>query len=249
MFNFPYFPFYTKDFLGDRKVASMSWAARGLYITLLCYAWDEEPRGYLPKSVVSNLVVTLTENERELLLSCFSEQGDQLFQKRMVEEAQKLAAKKQAQSEGGRRAALIKHNKNGDSKLLISDLELTNELHMPRAYDSDSISDSLGNRECREKGEDPNRFVPPRRSSTIDRKKPPFRQAGLFQREDVQAAIKDLLKYQEEKHGRQYSGIEFNSLLNRFEHITTAKEICRICDECISKEWKNPVFPDQAEYR
>jgi len=88
-----------------------------------------------------------------------------------------------------------------------------------------------------------------RRSNLIDRRKPPFRPAGLFQREDVQAAIKDLLRYQEERHGRRYTRLEFNSLMNRFERVESARDVCKICDDCIANTWKNPVFPDQGSFR
>lgn len=39
--NSPAFQFYPADFLADEHVALMSLAARGAYITLLCYCWRE----------------------------------------------------------------------------------------------------------------------------------------------------------------------------------------------------------------
>lgn len=121
----PYFPFYPKDFLSDRKVATMTNAACGVYIRLLCYAWNEEPRGSVPKSLISNLGVSLSQDERNSVESCFFEQGDRLFQKRMVEEAAKLAAKKQAQSEGGRRAMTKFHKLRRSSKSVVSNLQVS----------------------------------------------------------------------------------------------------------------------------
>lgn len=37
----PAFQFYPKDFIGDANVAEMSMQERGVYITLICYCWDE----------------------------------------------------------------------------------------------------------------------------------------------------------------------------------------------------------------
>lgn len=36
----PYFPFYGSDWLGDSMVRRMPLEARGVYIDLLCHAWD-----------------------------------------------------------------------------------------------------------------------------------------------------------------------------------------------------------------
>jgi hypothetical protein len=41
----PSFQFYPKDFLTDERVRLMSYAERGIYITLLCHCWLE---GSLP---------------------------------------------------------------------------------------------------------------------------------------------------------------------------------------------------------
>jgi hypothetical protein len=87
------------------------------------------------------------------------------------------------------------------------------------------------------------------RSNLIDLRNPPWQHGGVLAREDVQAAIKDLLRYQEERHGVNYTRLEFNSLMNRFGQVTSAKEVCRICDECIAKKYKNPVFPDQGTFQ
>ena len=81
MSDLPYFPFYPKDFLSDRKVMTMTLAAKGLYVTLLCFAWHEDPAGSIPKSLISNLGASLSQDERESVLSCFTELGDRLFQK------------------------------------------------------------------------------------------------------------------------------------------------------------------------
>ena len=45
----PAFLFYVKDWLGDAKVRAMSNEARGVYIDLLCYCWQD---GALPADPV-----------------------------------------------------------------------------------------------------------------------------------------------------------------------------------------------------
>lgn len=120
----------------------------------------------------------------------------------------------------------------------------------PRPVQNRESKESIELDHLRSPRKDPNEFVPPplRRSNLIDRRDPPFRQAVHFKREDVQTAIKELLRYQEEKFGRRYSRLEFNSLMNRFEHVESAKLVCKVIDECISKGFKNPVFPDQGAF-
>ncbi len=91
MARLPWFPFYPLDFIGDRKVASMSMAARGAYITLLCYAWQETPKGTLPKEAIEEVSVGLTEGEQRALWSCFSENDGRFMQKRMCAESDRIS--------------------------------------------------------------------------------------------------------------------------------------------------------------
>lgn len=39
--TFPYFPFYPTDFIGSSRVQRQTMAERGVYVTLLCYAWND----------------------------------------------------------------------------------------------------------------------------------------------------------------------------------------------------------------
>ncbi len=47
-FRPPYFPFYPADFSSDGKVESMTTAAVGAYILLLCKSWREDPPASIP---------------------------------------------------------------------------------------------------------------------------------------------------------------------------------------------------------
>jgi uncharacterized protein YdaU (DUF1376 family) len=110
--SFPYFRLYPRDFLSDSKVMPMTHAEFGAYVKLLFIAWDEEPRGSLPKPLVSRLLASLSETEIQAVLSPFEERDGRYFQKRMVHEAEKLASQKQAFSEGGKRGMQARYKKD-----------------------------------------------------------------------------------------------------------------------------------------
>jgi hypothetical protein len=97
--------------------------------------------------------------------------------------------------------------------------------------------------------QDPNAFTPPHRSSFVDPANLPFREAGLFTEITVQKSIRALLKYLEETHNRRFTHRQFGALMNRFAHVSTIDEIKLIVNRTISNNWKNPIFPDEMEYR
>jgi hypothetical protein len=44
----PAFQFYPKQYVADKDVQAMEWDARGMYVHLLCMAWQEIPPGSIP---------------------------------------------------------------------------------------------------------------------------------------------------------------------------------------------------------
>ena len=80
----PAFQFYARDFLADINVQLMNMEQRGMYITLLSYAWLE--RGIPNDSRKLKLLCNNPGNFEELIidvLACFEESDGKLYNKRM----------------------------------------------------------------------------------------------------------------------------------------------------------------------
>ena len=113
----PAFQFYVKDFLTDDKVAVMNMEARGVYITLLSFCWNNNG---------------LTNDQEELkemcgnpanwdkiwkkVGKCFYENGNKLFNKRLDKEREKQKAWKEKSSKGGKKSAEKRWGDKGKSK-------------------------------------------------------------------------------------------------------------------------------------
>jgi hypothetical protein len=70
---------------------------------------------------------------------------------------------------------------------------------------------------------------------------------GIWVSNSFKTAIKELLKYYEESHGKCLSPLQFNSLMNRFQQMKSVREATDLIDNTIAKGWKNPVFPDEVK--
>ena len=119
----PAFQFYVKDFLTDDKVAVMNMEARGVYITLLSFCWNNNG---------------LTNDQEELkemcgnpanwdkiwkkVGKCFYEKSGKLFNKRLDKEREKQEYWKRKSKEGG-----IKSGKTRRDKAKTNHPSLKNE--------------------------------------------------------------------------------------------------------------------------
>jgi len=113
----PAFQFYVKDFLTDDKVVVMNMEARGVYITLLSFCWNNNG---------------LTNNQEELkemcgnpvnwekiwgkVGRCFYVKGEKLFNKRLDKEATKQKDWKEKSSKGGKESAKVRWGDRGNNK-------------------------------------------------------------------------------------------------------------------------------------
>lgn len=74
--EFPYFPLYPTDFLGDDKVMVLSLEELGAYFRLLCISWQRDPVATIPAddTLIARLVGVTPERWSELkprVLSCW----------------------------------------------------------------------------------------------------------------------------------------------------------------------------------
>lgn len=100
----PAFQFYARDYLTEGKVRRMPWAARGVYVDLLCTYWLD---GGLPNNpaALARMVGMTTKKFAALwvhILPCFEANGNALIQKRMQAELAKTKAFREKQSENGK---------------------------------------------------------------------------------------------------------------------------------------------------
>lgn len=103
----PAFQFYPKDFLSDERVALMSMAERGVYITLICKCWTE---GTLPADVallakLCGLPSSSFSKSWAAIAPCFraSNQPDRLIHPRLEKERKKQRAFRRRQADNGRK--------------------------------------------------------------------------------------------------------------------------------------------------
>jgi uncharacterized protein YdaU (DUF1376 family) len=104
----PYVPFYVSDWLADSSVRRMSLEQRGLYIDLLCHAWDG---GSIPSdtSERAHMVGLSVPKLRKLwpkLDACWESNGNGgLVNPKMEQVRAKQKAKQTAGSKGGKAKA------------------------------------------------------------------------------------------------------------------------------------------------
>src|SRR6266576_2138918 len=88
----PWFPFYPVDFTSDLKVVAMTYSEVGIYFTLLCIAWNEDPPGTIPdddETISRYLHMTLKEwmRHKPRVTAPFILKDGRWNQKRMMIEA------------------------------------------------------------------------------------------------------------------------------------------------------------------
>ena len=108
----PAFQFYAADFLSDANVASMTYEERGVYITLLCYCWNE---GSIPCRIADLRRLLRIDARRfaavwPAVQRCFSESNGRLTQIRLERERAKQAEFRLIQAEKGRASGRARSN-------------------------------------------------------------------------------------------------------------------------------------------
>lgn len=105
-----YFPFYPKDFVADSKVQEMNHEEIGVYVLLLCYAWQNDPPGTIPTDDSKLARIARLSPERwaackTAVLACFDgTDGGKLYsQKRLRQEYDRAYSVWKAKSAGGRK--------------------------------------------------------------------------------------------------------------------------------------------------
>lgn len=104
----PWFKFYPADFMGSGKVQMMGPAERGIYISLLCWSWQEGPIPDDPK-IVARIAAAEPDTMREawpLVRETFTETEDgRLVHPRLEKERAAALARREA----ARKAANARH--------------------------------------------------------------------------------------------------------------------------------------------
>ena len=110
----PAFQFYARDFLTDINVQLMSMEERGIYITLLAFAWLENG---VPNdiSVLSRLCGNPPKFEESMIsvMNCFYELDGRLYNKRMESIRLEQKEKRVKASEAGKKGAKIRWQSDG----------------------------------------------------------------------------------------------------------------------------------------
>lgn len=135
------FQFYPNDFLTSEKVARMSMEARGVYITLLCFAWNAHG---IPNfhDAIAKLVGIRPSRLRALwagpLGECFIEQDGRLVNPRQERQRQGLEAYIEACSRGGKHSADSRRATKGTSRPLHKMLRSEREVPVNTSSSSSS---------------------------------------------------------------------------------------------------------------
>lgn len=164
----PAFLFYAADFLADEEVLLMSFAARGLYITLLCFAWRE---GSIPSNIDSiaklcgshSSAITELWAELENRFVVTDNKAARLVSRRMEIQRQALTNHKKERSLSGKKGAESRWNKgdkqidNDDGSAIGSAIGSVKDLPMAKngfssSSSSSSIKEILTNVSTKKKG-------------------------------------------------------------------------------------------------
>jgi len=113
----PAFQWYPADWLSDMRVRLLPWAAKGLYVDLLCYCWRE---GYIPadSTAIAQLCGChdLAMIEQCLELFCVTDDPTKLNHKRLEKERVKQNDHRNERSESGKKGAKARWNKGKQQK-------------------------------------------------------------------------------------------------------------------------------------
>jgi uncharacterized protein YdaU (DUF1376 family) len=139
----PYFPFYVNDFSADPVVEAMTAEQVGVYVLLLCKAWQLEPKGSIPDDDValarwSRLTPKRWSIVKSGVLAAFRKQDGRYVQKRLTEEAKKLSDRSDSAAESAHRRWSCKRNANASNSHDVGICE-----PYAHAFDSDNGSVSF----------------------------------------------------------------------------------------------------------
>jgi uncharacterized protein YdaU (DUF1376 family) len=86
--EFPYFPLYPTDLLGDDKVILQNLTEFGAYVRLLCLAWQQTPPATIPSDdamIARMLAVTpsVWAGLKPMVIQCWQLRGDRYYNKRL----------------------------------------------------------------------------------------------------------------------------------------------------------------------
>lgn len=151
--NSPAFQFYPADFLADEHVALMSLAARGAYITLLCYCWRE---GSIPNDTakLARLCNVDSSTMAELMAElspCFSlaiDEPSRLVNQRLHQEREKQENHRKERAAAGQKGAekrWQRERKVVAAKQVTAEDSLAKVLPMAKNSSSSSSSSSINN--------------------------------------------------------------------------------------------------------
>lgn len=88
MSDFPYFPLYVSDLLGDDKVIVQDLTQFGAYMRLLCLAWQQKPPASIPSddAVIAKMLGVPTSEWAGLkptVIQCWQLRGNRYYNKRL----------------------------------------------------------------------------------------------------------------------------------------------------------------------
>jgi uncharacterized protein YdaU (DUF1376 family) len=243
----PYFAFYPKDFSHDPKVRLMTFEQRGMYMELLCIAWEQEQPGTLPYDdvLLAKYLGILPEywlRHKAAVMAAFTERDDKRWhQKRMEKEAEK-ASKRVTVAKNGAEARWHKN------KECVSNASASNAGALLRASGSLSLLSSseipLESPRTFPVCPDPN-SLPPRRSY-IDRRRPPFELAGIWDNPEFKTSVKAWLNHAYEEHAIQFSNRKFRCLIaDILSNCRSVNQAINVLTKSIAKGAKYPIFPDE----
>ncbi len=120
----PAFQFYPADYLADMRVRMLSFAARGLYVDLLCYCWRE---GWIPadSSAIAQLSGCHDPAIVEACIALFEpgKEPGKLIHKRLEDERAKQEKHRLERKEAGAKGAKKRWHQRGDSSANGSAIE------------------------------------------------------------------------------------------------------------------------------
>lgn len=112
----PAFQFYPNDFLSDRNVVVMSMQERGVYITLICHAWQSPlPADVAQLAKFCGVPLTAFRKFWPALAVCFREQDGYLVHPRLERERLKQVEYRRRQSDRGKASGVSRRKHEPDA--------------------------------------------------------------------------------------------------------------------------------------
>lgn len=147
MSDFPYFPLYPTDLLGDDKVIVQDLTEFGAYMRLLCLAWQRNPPATIPAddAVIAKMLGVTPEvwsGLRPAVISCWQLRGGMYENKRLRSVYDEMIDRRHKRQQAGRLGgkqclsnakALLKQtgDGNGDGTKVVPEGESEGEVTLP----------------------------------------------------------------------------------------------------------------------